>query len=72
MLDMLAAFRVIVYRLINSVPTDSPIEKIIAVAQVIFGDGEIHWGRIIGLFYFAYRICARVSQAAEGVLGQNV
>ncbi|XP_038050502.1 apoptosis regulator BAX-like [Patiria miniata] len=55
-------------RLINTVPTDSPIEKIIAVAQVIFGDGEIHWGRIIGLFYFAYRMCVR---AMENLLLQN-
>ncbi|XP_022082473.1 apoptosis regulator BAX-like [Acanthaster planci] len=55
-------------RWINSLPTDSPIEKIIAVAQVIFGDGEIHWGRIIGLFYFAYRISVR---AMESLLLQN-
>ncbi|XP_030844983.1 apoptosis regulator BAX [Strongylocentrotus purpuratus] len=46
-------------RMISSVPVDSPIEAIIAVAHVIFGDGDITWGRIVGLFYFAYRMCAR-------------
>ena len=56
--------------MINSVPTDSPIEAIIAVAHVIFGDGEIHWGRIIGLFYFAYRMCVRVSWGHR-VIGQH-
>ncbi|XP_033645878.1 apoptosis regulator BAX-like [Asterias rubens] len=55
-------------RMINSVPTDSPIEAIIAVAHVIFGDGEIHWGRIIGLFYFAYRMCVR---AMDNILRSN-
>lgn len=46
-------------RMIDSVPADSPIEAIIAVAHVIFRDGDITWGRIVGLFYFAYRMCAR-------------
>ncbi|XP_041472202.1 apoptosis regulator BAX-like [Lytechinus variegatus] len=55
-------------RMINSVPSDSPIEAIIAVAHVIFGDGDITWGRIVGLFYFAYRMCAR---AIESVLDKS-
>ncbi len=46
--------------MIDSVPDESPIEAIIAVAQVIFGDGDINWGRIIGVFYFAYRMCVKV------------
>ncbi|XP_071830939.1 apoptosis regulator BAX-like [Apostichopus japonicus] len=46
-------------RMINSVPEESTIDNIIAVAHVIFSDGEINWGRVIGLFYFAYQMCAR-------------
>ena len=46
--------------MIESVPDESPIEAIIAVANVVFGDGEINWGRIVGVFYFAYRMCVKV------------
>ena len=46
--------------MIDSVPDESPIEAIIAVAQVIFGDGDVNWGRIIGVFYFAYKMCVKV------------
>lgn len=46
-------------RMIDSVPEESTIDNIIAVAHVIFRDGEINWGRVIGLFYFAYQMCAR-------------
>ncbi|XP_071505136.1 apoptosis regulator BAX-like [Diadema antillarum] len=55
-------------RMIDSVPSDSPIEAIMAVAHVIFSDGEISWGRIVGLFYFAYRMCAR---AIDSMLRNN-
>ncbi|XP_072172253.1 apoptosis regulator BAX-like [Diadema setosum] len=55
-------------RMIDSVPNDSPIEAIMAVAHVIFSDGEISWGRIVGLFYFAYRMCAR---AIDSMLRNN-
>nr|CDM87358.1 apoptosis regulator [Paracentrotus lividus] len=55
-------------RMINSIPADSPIEAIIAVAHVVFLDGDISWGRIVGLFYFAYRMAAR---AIDSVLEKS-
>ncbi|XP_072047557.1 apoptosis regulator BAX-like [Amphiura filiformis] len=56
-------------RMIDSVPDESPIEAIIAVAQVIFGDGDINWGRIIGAFYFAYRMCVK---ALDRMMRENL
>ncbi|XP_038059858.1 apoptosis regulator BAX-like [Patiria miniata] len=47
-------------RFIDSVTPDEPMKAIIAVAKEAFDEGGINWGRIITLFYFAYKICVKV------------
>ncbi|XP_038059843.1 apoptosis regulator BAX-like [Patiria miniata] len=47
-------------RFIDSVTPDEPMKAIIAVAKEAFDESGINWGRIITLFYFAYKICVKV------------
>ncbi|XP_070558175.1 apoptosis regulator BAX-like [Ptychodera flava] len=54
-------------RMIDRVPTNSSVDSVIAVARVIFDDGIINWGRIVALFYFAYRMAAR---AVDNVMAE--
>ncbi|KAI0983844.1 hypothetical protein GJ496_006739 [Pomphorhynchus laevis] len=42
--------------LITRVPINSPYDTFKAVAAEIFADGTFNWGRIVTLFYFAYKL----------------
>ncbi|XP_006822173.1 apoptosis regulator BAX-like [Saccoglossus kowalevskii] len=46
-------------RMIDRVPTNCSVDAVIAVARVIFDDGIVNWGRVVALFYFAYRMCVK-------------
>lgn len=46
-------------RMIERVPINSSVDSVIAVARVLFDDGIFNWGRVVALFYFAYRMCVR-------------
>ncbi|XP_077994784.1 apoptosis regulator BAX-like [Glandiceps talaboti] len=54
-------------RMIERVPTNTTVDAVIAVARVIFDDGVVNWGRVVALFYFAYRMCAR---AVDNVMAE--
>ncbi|XP_013403489.1 apoptosis regulator BAX [Lingula anatina] len=43
---------------ISRIPQDCPRDSFMRVARTIFQDG-INWGRIVALFYFAYKLAAR-------------
>eukprot|EP00794_Sanderia_malayensis_P018057 gene18057-19866_t len=48
--------------LINEMPIskETAFETFASVAQQIFGDGVINWGRVVALLYFGYRLVVRV------------
>uniref|UniRef100_S4RTU5 Bcl-2 Bcl-2 homology region 1-3 domain-containing protein n=1 Tax=Petromyzon marinus TaxID=7757 RepID=S4RTU5_PETMA len=43
-------------RMIRNMPIESPRELFMRVAIQIFADGTFNWGRVVALFYFAYRL----------------
>lgn len=51
-------------RLIDMVPIQSPKEIFIKVCKQMFADGNFNWGRVVALFYFAYRLIAKAVQTA--------
>ena len=51
-------FKTIFLRYIQSVPDD--LESVMNVAKEMFKDGKCNWGRVISLFYFAYKMCLKV------------
>nr|CAB3225091.1 apoptosis regulator BAX-like [Phallusia mammillata] len=44
---------------IEKVPVRSTKEVFMKVCLQMFEDGNFNWGRIVALFYFAYRLCVR-------------
>lgn len=44
---------------IEKVPVDSTKDVFVKVCQQIFQDGDLNWGRVVALFYFAYRLIMR-------------
>ena len=44
---------------IDKVPMDSTKEVFMKVCKQIFQDGDLNWGRVVALFYFAYRLIMR-------------
>nr|XP_032837096.1 apoptosis regulator BAX isoform X1 [Petromyzon marinus] len=42
--------------MIRNMPIESPRELFMRVAIQIFADGTFNWGRVVALFYFAYRL----------------
>ncbi|XP_050409996.1 apoptosis regulator BAX [Patella vulgata] len=45
--------------LIARVPPEAEHKTFLNVASEIFKDGVVNWGRIVALFYFAYKICLK-------------
>ena len=45
--------------IIDSVPADSTKEIFMKVCMQIFQEGDLNWGRVVALFYFAYRLIVR-------------
>ena len=50
-----------VHRLIKKVPPEAERKVFYNVAAQIFADGVFNWGRVVALFYFAYKVCIKVS-----------
>jgi hypothetical protein len=46
--------------LIKKVPPDAERKTFMSIAQQIFDDGVFNWGRVVALFYFAYKVCIKV------------
>ncbi|XP_046356744.1 apoptosis regulator BAX-like [Haliotis cracherodii] len=45
--------------LISQVPPDAQRSTFLNVAQSIFSDGVFNWGRVVALFYFAYKMALK-------------
>ena len=48
------------YSLISQIPNENPQDSFLKVAREIFADGQFNWGRVVMLFYFAYKMAIRV------------
>lgn len=46
-------------RVVSDIPKDPSIDEIMCYVRDVFSDGEINWGRIVALFYFAYKVCVK-------------
>lgn len=46
--------------MIDGVSVDSSQETFTQVAREIFNDGQFNWGRVVMLFYFAYKMVKKV------------
>lgn len=44
----------------SDIPKDPSIDEIMCYVRDVFSDGEVNWGRIVALFYFAYKVCVKV------------
>ncbi|CAG5128282.1 unnamed protein product, partial [Candidula unifasciata] len=51
--------------LVSRVPPDAERQTLMNVAGSIFQDKIVNWGRIVALFYFAYRVCIRAVNRVE-------
>ncbi|KAK2186306.1 hypothetical protein NP493_206g01001 [Ridgeia piscesae] len=49
--------------LIRQIPPDAPSQTFAMVAKEIFADGNFNWGRVVALFYFAYKMIAKAIQS---------
>ncbi|KAH9500574.1 hypothetical protein Btru_072303 [Bulinus truncatus] len=45
--------------LVNRVPPEAERQTLLNVASHIFRDGIFNWGRVVALFYFAYKVCLK-------------
>ncbi|XP_064635426.1 apoptosis regulator BAX-like isoform X2 [Lineus longissimus] len=45
--------------LIDSISPDAPRQTFMNVAREIFSDGVFNWGRVVALFYFAFRMVVK-------------
>ncbi|CAL1532428.1 unnamed protein product [Lymnaea stagnalis] len=45
--------------LVSRVPPEAERKTLLNVAANIFRDGIFNWGRVVALFYFAYKVCAK-------------
>ena len=48
------------FSLISQISPDAPKQTFMNVAKEIFSDGVYNWGRIVALFYFAYKMVVKV------------
>ena len=46
---------------ISAVPPDASSDVFLNVASSIFDDGVFNWGRVVALFYYAYKVAIKVS-----------
>jgi len=46
--------------MIDGVSIESPQSTFQSVAREIFDDGQFNWGRVVMLFYFAYKMAKKV------------
>lgn len=46
--------------MIDGVSAEAPSETFMAVARAIFDDGQFNWGRVVMLFYLAYKLAKKV------------
>ena len=49
------------FSLISQIPPDAPQQTFMNVAREIFSDGVFNWGRVVALFYFAFKMAMKVS-----------
>ena len=49
--------------LIPKVPQGREEEVTMNVARGLFDDGIFNWGRVLGLFQLAYKVCKKVSSS---------
>ncbi len=54
--------RLLLFRMIGQISPDSPKQTFLSVAREIFADGNFNWGRVVALFYFAYKMAIKVGQ----------
>lgn len=47
--------------MIDGVSVDSSQATFMDVAREIFNDGQFNWGRVVMLFYFAYKMAKKVN-----------
>ncbi|CAG5134679.1 unnamed protein product [Candidula unifasciata] len=45
--------------LVTKVPPEAERQTLLNVASRIFEDGIFNWGRVVALFYFAYKVCVK-------------
>uniref|UniRef100_A0A0B6YFF8 Bcl-2 Bcl-2 homology region 1-3 domain-containing protein n=1 Tax=Arion vulgaris TaxID=1028688 RepID=A0A0B6YFF8_9EUPU len=45
--------------LVSKVPPEAERQTLLNVASNIFEDGVFNWGRVVALFYFAYKVCVK-------------
>ncbi|XP_059150712.1 apoptosis regulator BAX-like [Physella acuta] len=45
--------------LVSRVPPEAERQTLLNVAANIFQDGIFNWGRVVALFYFAYKVCIK-------------
>ncbi|KAK7099047.1 apoptosis regulator BAX-like [Littorina saxatilis] len=45
--------------LVKKVPPEAERKTFYSVASQIFSDGVFNWGRVVALFYFAYKVCVK-------------
>jgi len=46
-------------RMIGRISPDSPKQTFLDVAKEIFADGNFNWGRVVALFYFAFKMAVK-------------
>lgn len=46
--------------MIDGLSPESPQGTFLDVAREIFADGNFNWGRVVMLFYFAYKMAKKV------------
>lgn len=52
----------IVFSMIDGLSPDAPQNTFLEVAREIFADGNFNWGRVVMLFYFAYKMAKQVCE----------
>ncbi|XP_025086857.1 apoptosis regulator BAX-like [Pomacea canaliculata] len=48
-----------IQELVKKVPPEAERRVFLSVASKIFEDGVFNWGRVVALFYFAYKVCIK-------------
>ncbi|XP_067830369.1 apoptosis regulator BAX-like [Heptranchias perlo] len=60
-------------RMMNNIDSDCPKELFFKVAKEQFADGVINWGRVVILFYFAYKlvvkaVCQKIPKLIQTII----
>lgn len=58
------------HSLIKKVSPEDPQNSFLQVARELFSDGIYNWGRIVTLFYFAFRLISRVCEVDCSLFGK--